>query len=81
MWVGNSPWPMGISHSMLPVGLRIRLQLFQARQGGSAKPGNTEATVSFKAPTSNGGSPITSYTVISSPGGIIAKGAGSPSKK
>ena len=31
--------------------------------------------VTFTAPASNGGSPITSYTVTSSPGGITASGA------
>ena len=43
----------------------------------TAKPGNTKATVSFKAPASNG-RPITGYTVTSSPGGIIANGASIP---
>ncbi len=44
----------------------------------SATSGNTEATVAFTAPSSTGGSPITSYTVTSSPGGITASGAASP---
>jgi hypothetical protein len=43
----------------------------------TAKAGNAEVTVSFKAPASNG-SAITDYTVTSSPGGITAKGARSP---
>ena len=36
------------------------------------------ATVFFTAPTNDGGSPILSYTVISSPGGITATGTTSP---
>ncbi len=45
---------------------------------GTATAGNAQATVSFSPPTSDGGSPITSYTVASSPGGITASGAASP---
>ena len=44
----------------------------------SALRGNTQATVSFTAPANNGGSPITGYTVTSSPGGFTATGASSP---
>ncbi len=44
----------------------------------SAVAGNTQATISFAAPASNGGATITSYTVTSSPGGFTATGAGSP---
>jgi hypothetical protein len=40
--------------------------------------GNAEATVSFKPPKSDGGSPITVYTVTSHPDGITAKGTKSP---
>jgi hypothetical protein len=49
-----------------------------APRGVTAKAGNAQATVSFSAPASNGGSPITSYTVTSSPGNITATGASSP---
>lgn len=45
---------------------------------GTAVAGNTSATVSFTAPSSNGGSPITGYTATSTPGGIQASGPGSP---
>ena len=38
--------------------------------GTATATGATTATVSFTAPASNGGSPITSYTATSSPGGI-----------
>jgi fibronectin type 3 domain-containing protein len=44
----------------------------------TATGGNTQATVSFSAPSSDGGSPITSYTVTSSPGGLSASGTSSP---
>ena len=37
---------------------------------GTAVAGNAQATVSFTAPSSDGGSVITSYTATSSPGGI-----------
>ncbi len=37
-----------------------------------------QATVSFSAPASNGGSVITGYTVTSSPGSFIATGGSSP---
>lgn len=36
----------------------------------SGSPGNNSATVSWLAPGSDGGSPVTSYTVSSSPGGF-----------
>jgi hypothetical protein len=38
---------------------------------GTAVAGDAQATVSFTAPSSDGGSVITSYTATSSPGGII----------
>ena len=40
--------------------------------GASATAGNAQATVTFTAPASNGGSAITLYTVTSSPGNITA---------
>ena len=45
---------------------------------GTATGGNAQASVTFTAPASTGGSAITSYTVTSSPGGITASGASSP---
>lgn len=45
---------------------------------GSATPGNQSATINFTAPSSNGGSPITGYTVTSAPGGLTAIGSASP---
>jgi hypothetical protein len=44
----------------------------------NATPGNQQATVSFLPPLDDGGSPVTSYTVTSSPGGITATGSASP---
>jgi predicted RNA-binding protein with TRAM domain len=50
-----------------------------APTGVTATPGNTEATVSFTAPASNGGSPITGYTVTSNPAGGVDENAGTTS--
>lgn len=44
----------------------------------SASAGNVQATVTFTAPASDGGSAITAYTVTSSPGGLTATGSSSP---
>ena len=45
---------------------------------GTATGGNAQATVTFTAPASNGGSAITSYTVTSNPDGKTAMGSASP---
>jgi len=45
---------------------------------GTATGGNAQASVTFTAPASTGGSSITSYTVTSSPGGLTGTGASSP---
>lgn len=45
---------------------------------GTATKGNGQATVTFTAPSWDGGSAITSYTVVSSPGGVTATGSSSP---
>jgi len=45
---------------------------------GTATAGDTQATVSFTAPASNGGAAISRYTVTSSPGNLTATGSGSP---
>jgi hypothetical protein len=44
----------------------------------SATPGNGQASVSFTAPSYNGGSPILYYTAVSNPGNITASSSGSP---
>ncbi|MFA6190248.1 MAG: DUF2341 domain-containing protein [Candidatus Staskawiczbacteria bacterium] len=46
--------------------------------GVSAVAGNEQATVSFTAPASNGGSEITNYTVTSNPGGLTETGLTTP---
>ena len=43
-----------------------------------ATAGNASSSISFLAPTNNGGSAITVYTVTSNPGNITATGATSP---
>jgi hypothetical protein len=45
----------------------------------AATSGNAQATITFLAPTNNGGSVITGYTVISSPAGGVDSNAGSTS--
>jgi len=44
----------------------------------TATPSNAAATVSFLAPASTGGTPITGYTVTSSPGALTGAGSASP---
>lgn len=56
------------SNSVIPIGPP------GAPRAVKATAGNKQATVSFKAPSSNGGSPITSYEAISNPGKIKATG-------
>src|SRR3569623_1555465 len=45
---------------------------------GTATAGDTQASISFSAPASNGGASITGYTVTSSPGGLTGTGTSSP---
>jgi len=45
---------------------------------GTATAGNAQASVTFTAPASDGGSAITGYTVTSNPGGLTGTGASSP---
>ncbi len=45
---------------------------------GAATAGDTQATVTFSAPASNGGSAITGYTVTASPGGVSKAATASP---
>ena len=45
---------------------------------GTATAGDTQASVTFSAPSNTGGSAITGYTVTASPGGFTGTGASSP---
>ncbi|MDI9239560.1 autotransporter domain-containing protein [Lysobacter sp. LF1] len=45
---------------------------------GTAIAGDTQATVGFTPPASNGGATITHYTVTSNPGGLTASGMSAP---
>ncbi|QJR15134.1 IPTL-CTERM sorting domain-containing protein [Usitatibacter palustris] len=45
---------------------------------GTATPGNGTATIAFTPPASNGGAPITAYTVTCTPGPFGNSGAASP---
>ncbi|MEP7155324.1 MAG: Calx-beta domain-containing protein, partial [Betaproteobacteria bacterium] len=45
---------------------------------GAATPGNALATIAFTPPASNGGSPITGYTVTCNVGGFTKSGGASP---
>lgn len=68
--VGVGPWSAA-SNSITPATVP------DAPVMGSAIAGNAQATVSFTAPASNGGSAITGYTVTSNPaGGTDSDGGG-----
>ncbi|MEJ1958076.1 MAG: fibronectin type III domain-containing protein [Nitrosomonadales bacterium] len=57
------------------------VQLLQSpalQQSPQLLPETDLATVSFTAPTNNGGSPITGYTVTVEPGGTTITGTASP---
>ena len=54
------------------------LQVPNAPTIGTATAGAGSASVTFTAPSNVGGSAITSYTVISSPGSILGTGSSSP---
>ena len=45
---------------------------------GTATAGDTQASVTFTAPASNGGASITDYTVTSNPDGLTGTGSSSP---
>ena len=60
------------------VGGQASLVLPDAPTNPVATAGNAQASVTFTAPVSDGGSTITGYTVTSSPDNRTATGAGSP---
>jgi len=64
----------GASNSVTPLSATVP----GAPTIGTATTGNTQASVTFTAPSSNGGSAITDYTVTSNPGRLTAVGTGSP---
>jgi hypothetical protein len=68
---GNSP----LSVASAPVGIAT---VPGAPTIFSVAAGNAQVTVQFTLPASNGGSPITSYTVVSTPGNLTATGSVSP---
>jgi uncharacterized protein (TIGR02145 family) len=72
--IGNSS-PSAASSSVTP---SVPATVPGAPTSVSATAGNAQATVSFTAPASNGGSAITGYTVTSNPGNITGTGASSP---
>ncbi len=49
-----------------------------APTGVTVTPGDSEASVAFTPPASDGGEPITGYTVTANPGGLTATCVGSP---
>ncbi len=57
-------------------GLFTYLTVPGAPTGVSASAGDTQATINFTAPASDGGSAITQYTATSSPGGFTGSCAG-----
>ena len=59
-----SPWTM--ANATVP----------DAPTGATATAGHTKATVIFSAPASDGGSPITGYTVVSNPAGGVDTNVG-----
>jgi hypothetical protein len=63
----------GASNSVTPIAVP------GAPTAVTGSPGNTQVTVSFSAPSSNGGSPITGYTVTSNPAGGTDSNAGTTS--
>jgi len=66
------------SNSVTPTGSTPEPTVPGAPTIGTATAGNAQATVSFTAPASDGGSAITLYTVTSSPGGLMGTGSASP---
>jgi len=67
-----------ITHAKTRVTVTAKVTAPHSPTAVTAIAGTGSATVSFKAPASDGGDPINSYTVTASPGGATASGLGSP---
>lgn len=71
--LASSPWPM-FCHDVKHTGAARVITKPGMPRAVEAKAGNAQATVSFKAPVSNGGSAVTWYRVTSNPSGISKAG-------
>lgn len=73
-------WSIASAQVMLPTfqGVFSNNEVLGAPTSPIATAGDAQATISFVAPSANGGSTITGYTVTSSPSGFTASGSASP---
>jgi uncharacterized protein (TIGR02145 family) len=71
-WLVTEPTLNAISKLQLINGLPTWVPVTVAPTIGTATPGNGQATITYIAPTNNGGSAITSYTATSAPDGLTA---------
>ncbi len=71
-------WAMGGGAGGAGAGADIGLLVPDPPTNVTATAGNGEATVSFKPPKTDGGSPVTRYNVTAHPGMIKASGKQSP---
>jgi hypothetical protein len=65
---GSLTNPSALTYATTPVAPTI----------GSGTPGNGSVTVTFSAPASTGGSPLTGYAATCNPGAVMASAAASP---
>ncbi|MGA2403545.1 MAG: fibronectin type III domain-containing protein [Syntrophobacteraceae bacterium] len=77
-FIATAAWAMGGGAGGTGVGSPVELLMPDPPGDVTATAGNGQATVSFTPPKSDGGSPITYYTVRSRAGGITVKSAKSP---
>jgi hypothetical protein len=79
--VGNTTFTT-VAAAASPAALTTLIDTAKAVPGapsiGTATGGSASATVAFTAPSSAGGTPISGYTVTSSPGSLTATGTASP---
>ncbi|MGS0763922.1 fibronectin type III domain-containing protein [Syntrophomonas curvata] len=74
---GSGSVYVSVTSSFRPESGRIQKGIPSAPTGVTATAGDRQATVSFTAPASDGGSAVTGYTVTSDPAGGIDSNAGS----